>query len=39
MAAKELGWHEEKVHHEMIALRHVDFIKTKVMGPDTILSL
>jgi predicted transcriptional regulator len=39
MAAKELGWDEEKIHHEVITLRHVDLIKTKTMGPDTILSL
>ena len=39
MAAKELGWDEEKIHYEVITLRHVDLIKTKVMGPDTILSL
>jgi hypothetical protein len=39
MAAKELGWDEEKIHQEVITLRHVDLIKTKIMGPDTILSL
>ena len=38
-AAKELGWDEEKIHHEVVTLRHVDLIKTKIMGPDTILSL
>jgi hypothetical protein len=39
MAAKELGWNEEKIHHEVITLRHVELIKTKIVGPDTILSL
>jgi hypothetical protein len=39
MAAKELGWDEEKIHQEVITLRHVDLIKTKIMGPDTVLSL
>jgi hypothetical protein len=39
MAAKELGWDEEKIHYEVITLRHVDLIKTRVIGPDTILSL
>jgi hypothetical protein len=39
MAAKELGWDENKIHQEVITLRHVELIKTKVMGPDTILSL
>ena len=39
MTAKELGWDEEKTHEVVIMLRHVDLIKTKVMGPDTVLSL
>lgn len=39
LAAKELGWTEDKVQQEVITLRHVDFIKTKVVGPDTVLSL
>ena len=39
MAAKELGWDEEKTHDQVILLRHVDLIKTKAVGPDTILSL
>jgi hypothetical protein len=39
MAAKELNWDEEKTHEQVIMLRHVDLIKTKVVGPDTVLSL
>jgi hypothetical protein len=39
LAAKELGWNEEKIHDEVITLRHVDLVKTKAVGPDTILSI
>ncbi len=38
-AAKELGWDEKKVQQEVITLRHLDLIKTKVLGPDTILAV
>jgi hypothetical protein len=38
LAAKELGWPEDKMHQEVITLRHVDFLKTKMVGPDTVLS-
>ncbi len=39
LAAKELGWDDDKTHHEVITLRHLDLVKTKPLGPDTILSL
>ncbi len=39
MAAKELGWDESKIHQEVITLRHLELVKTKVLGPDTIISL
>jgi hypothetical protein len=39
LAAKELGWDDDKIHREVITLRHLDMVKTKSLGPDTILSL
>lgn len=39
VAAKELGWDDAKMHNEIITLRHLEMIKTKVLGPDTILSI
>lgn len=39
LAAKELGWDEAKIHQEVVALRHLELIKTRVLGPDVILSL
>jgi|YNPNPStandDraft_1061719.scaffolds.fasta_scaffold81422_2 hypothetical protein len=39
LAAKQLNWDEARVHQEVITLRHLDMVKTKVVGPDIILSL
>lgn len=39
LAAKQLGWDEAKVQQETITLRHLELVKTKVLGPDVILSL
>jgi len=39
LAAKELGWDNDKINHEMITLRHLDLVKTRQLGPDIILSV
>jgi len=39
LAAKQLNWDEGRVHQEVVALRHLELVKTKIVGPDIILSL
>lgn len=39
LAAKELGWDEAKIHQEVVTLRHLEMLKTKVLGPDIILTI
>lgn len=39
LAAKELGWDDSKIHQEVVTLRHLEMIKTKVVGPDVVLCI